>query len=113
MRGMTDSKENIVRLMAAKVLGQALTGDEERALAAWLDASPDNRMLFERVASARDARSIVELEREDYGKKMAARVLEKVGEGSGRSMKRLVYAWAGCAAAVIVACVVVFYGKYP
>lgn len=95
-------------MMAAKALGQVLTGDEERALAAWLNASPENRMLFERVASARDARSIVELEREDYGAKMAARVMERIGEGRSRRLKRQVYAWAGCAAAVIVACVVVF-----
>ena len=105
---MTDLNQNISRLMAAKVLGQPLTEEEEKAFGAWMNTSPENKRLFERVVSMRDTRGIIKLDHEKYGEKMAARVMEKIGERKSKSLKRLVYVWIGSAAAVLVACMVFF-----
>ncbi len=103
-----NSDQIISRLMAAKILGQTLTGEEEKMLEAWTNASPENKRLFERVTGMQDTRRIMELEREKYGEKMAARVMETISKRKSRLLKRFVYAWVGSAAAVILVCVVAF-----
>lgn len=69
--------QDISRLIAAKILGQKLTGEELDKLDEWIKMSPENRELFERVENLEDVRKIIELEKEDYGSRAVSMFVEK------------------------------------
>ena len=100
---MKDEKRDIIQIMAREALGLTLSETEKTRLVKWLEASPDNRQLFERLKSFQDADVILRLEREGYGRRMADRVLRQLGI---RRKRRMAYRWlawtSGMAAAVVV-----------
>lgn len=68
-----DVPYEISRLIAARILGTALTDDENRRLDEWLQASPEHQETFKRVQNLETVARLLELEQADYGKKMATR----------------------------------------
>lgn len=94
--------------MAAKLLGQLLSEEEERRLDEWLDTSLENRMLFERLAKMQDTRELIKLNQEKYGERMAGKVMARIDKQKSRSLKRLLYIWSGGVAAILVGCAIIF-----
>ena len=104
---MESEGQNIIQLMARKVLGVKLSAPEESRLTNWLEKTPANRQLFEQIKSFQDADAILKLEREGYGRRMALRVLRRLRkERKSRSGYRWL-AWTSGVAATIVAVVFV------
>lgn len=64
-----DVPYEISRLIAARILGTALTDDENRRLDEWLQASPEHQETFKRVQNLETVARLLELEQADYGKK--------------------------------------------
>jgi ferric-dicitrate binding protein FerR (iron transport regulator) len=63
----------ISHIIASKVLGQTLSPEDEGVLDAWLNVSESNKVLFERIKSLKTTAQIIELERRNYGGRMATR----------------------------------------
>ena len=87
--------ERIAQLISARMLGQELTEEEKREEQA-------NKDLLEEVRSLRGVRQFVQLEQEGYGEQMAAAFAERCRGGKRRSLRRIVLAAVGSAAAVVV-----------
>ena len=94
--------ERIARLISARMLGQELTEEEKRELDDWLGEEQANKDLLEEVRSLRGVRQFVQLEQEGYGEQMAAAFAERCRGGKRRSLRRIVLAAVGSAAAVVV-----------
>ena len=101
----------MIQLIARKALGVTLSEEEDGRLAEWLEASPENRRLFERVRSLRDADAILRLEREGYGRRMTERVSRRLAAERGRFVGRRWLAWASGVAAVLA--VAAFVALWP
>ena len=54
-------QEQIVRWMAAKILGEPLSAGEERALGMWLAESEEHVRLFERIRGGEAVREMLRL----------------------------------------------------
>ena len=72
-----DKTNHISRIIADKVLGQELSGEDAREFEEWSKATTENEILFERVKSMRTSREILALEQEDYGEKMVGEAYRK------------------------------------
>ena len=94
--------ERIAQLISARMLGQELTEEEKRELDDWLGEEQANKDLLEEVRSLRGVRQFVQLEQEGYGEQMAAAFAERCRGGKRRSLRRIVLAAVGSAAAVVV-----------
>lgn len=94
--------ERIARLISARMLGQELTEEEKRELDDWLGEEQANKDLLEEVRSLRGVRQFVQLEQEGYGERMAAAFVDRCRGGKRRSLRRIVLAAVGSAAAVVV-----------
>ncbi len=93
----------ITRLIARKILGQELPAEEQATLAAWLDASPGNRKLYERVQGGEDTLSIIQIEQAGYGSLMSERFMRsRVTPKPAVAEKRLTLWAAGVAASAAV-----------
>lgn len=101
--------QDISRLIAAKILGQKLTGEELDKLDEWIKMSPENRELFERVENLEDVRKIIELEKEDYGSRAVSMFVEKQNKFTKQKIKRHLYIWMGSVAAIVVAAMMVLF----
>ncbi|MBS7199074.1 MAG: DUF4974 domain-containing protein [Bacteroidales bacterium] len=108
---MEKGTKYISRLIAAKILGQELTGEERDYFDAWMKTSLENRRLFERVEGLEGTQKIIELEKENYGDKMVSLFMKKRDKLVRRNIRRRLYAWLGSAAAIVVATlmVLIFY----
>lgn len=95
--------ERIAQLISARMLGQELTEEEKRELDDWLGEEQANKDLLEEVRSLRGVRQFVQLEQEGYGEQMAAAFAERCRGGKRRSLRRIVLAAVGSAAAVVCA----------
>lgn len=65
---MEDKRQHMIHLMARKALGLTLSEQEESELAAWLEASDENRRIFEQVKTFQDADKMLRLERDGYAR---------------------------------------------
>ena len=97
-----DKTNHISRIIADKVLGQELSGEDAREFEEWSKATTENEILFERVKSMRTSREILALEQEDYGEKMVVRVMTEKGRRERRTVRRRFRAWLGSAAAILL-----------
>ena len=99
-------QEQIVRWMAAKILGEPLSAGEERALGMWLAESEEHVRLFERIRGGEAVREMLRLKAEGYPERMAAAFAARLRrlrrEQRGRRLARL-GRWAGGVAAAVLA----------
>ena len=96
-------QEQIVRWMAAKILGEPLAAGEERALGMWLAESEEHVRLFERIRGGEAVREMLRLKAEGYPERMAAAFAARLRrEQRGRRLARLGRWAGGVAAAVLV-----------
>lgn len=94
---------DISRLIAAKILNRPMSESETQLFDAWMQASESNRALFDRIKSLHATSRILELENEEYGRKMAERFRKEITPPLGTSKRnRQLYAWIGSAAAIVV-----------
>lgn len=90
---------NISELIARKVLGETLTPDEEARLRQWLEEKR-NAATYEEIRRLDIAASMLRLESEDYGERMAARFRRTRQRRFRRLFLRRASVWAGVAAVV-------------
>lgn len=92
---------DISRLIAARILNQPLSEAEQEQLDTWLQAAEANQTLYDRIESLQAASQIMELDKEEYGRKMAIRFKQKISPSIEHSSRRKqLYAWLGSVAAV-------------
>lgn len=97
------SDTEISRLIAAKVLGQELTTEEEVRLNEWLLASDRNRAIYEEAKSMKLASRLMELEQEDYGQKMSDRFVRQQKQARRKLIYRNTAIWlSGVAATALI-----------
>lgn len=106
---MEDKRQHMIHLMARKALGLTLSEQEESELAAWLEASDENRRIFEQVKTFQDADKMLRLERDGYARQMAKRVMRQLVNGQ-RRVRHDLWKWMGgvAAAVAIIVCAVVW-----
>ena len=100
----------MIHLMARKALGLTLSEQEESELAAWLEASDENRRIFEQVKTFQDADKMLRLERDGYARQMAKRVMRQLAVNGQRRVRHDLWKWMGgvAAAVAIIVCAVVW-----
>ena len=100
----------MIHLMARKALGLTLSEQEESELAAWLEASDENRRIFEQVKTFQDADKMLRLERDGYARQMAKRVMRQLAVSGQRRVRHDWWKWMGgvAAAVAIIVCAVVW-----
>lgn len=92
---------DISRLIGAKILNQPLSEAEQQQLDTWLQASEANQALYKQIESLQSASQIIKLDKEEYGRKMAARFKQTISFSAENSNRRKrLYTWLGSAAAV-------------
>ena len=95
--------QKMAQLIAEKTVGKELDDQDLRLFTSWLEASPENRQLFEEIKSGEAIHQIVALERQKYGDQMASEFAKRVG--MPRRNNRHFYLWftgAAAAAAVVL-----------
>ena len=95
-----EKADHLFRLIAAKILQQDLRAEESHELDSWLEASPENRALFERIKRLESTRHILELEQENYGETMVMACMERLRKPA--NTRRRLYLWMGGAAATVL-----------
>lgn len=90
---------NISELIARKVLGETLTPDEEARLRQWLEEKR-NAASYEEIRRLDIAASMLRLEREGYGDRMAARFRQARQKRARRLFMHRASVWMGAAAVV-------------
>ena len=107
---MEDKRQHMIHLMARKALGLTLSEQEESELAAWLEASDENRRIFEQVKTFQDADKMLRLERDGYARQMAKRVMRQLAVSGQRRVRHDWWKWMGgvAAAVAIIVCAVVW-----
>ena len=73
-----NNPDRLSHLIAARIIGTSLTDEENRMLDDWLEASPKNRQLFERVREMKLAARMLELDNANYGKRMATKFKQHI-----------------------------------
>ena len=107
---MEDKRQHMIHLMARKALGLTLSEQEESELTAWLEASDENRRIFEQVKTFQDADKMLRLERDGYARQMAKRVMRQLAVNGQRRVRHDLWKWMGgvAAAVAIIVCAVVW-----
>lgn len=107
---MEDKRQHMIHLMARKALGLMLSEQEESELTAWLEASDENRRIFEQVKTFQDADKMLRLERDGYARQMAKRVMRQLAVNGQRRVRHDLWKWMGgvAAAVAIIVCAVVW-----
>ena len=107
---MEDKRQHMIHLMARKAVGLTLSEQEESELAAWLEASDENRRIFEQVKTFQDADKMLRLERDGYARQMAKRVMRQLAVSGQRRVRHDWWKWMGgvAAAVAIIVCAVVW-----
>ena len=96
-------QEQIVRWMAAKILGEPLAAGEERALGMWLAESEEHVRLFERIRGGEAVREMLRLKAEGYPERMAAAFAVRLRREQRRRRLVRLGRWAGGVAAAVLA----------
>lgn len=96
-------QEQIVRWMAAKILGEPLAAGEERALGMWLAESEEHVRLFERIRGGEAVREMLRLKAEGYPERMAAAFAARLRWEQRRRRLAWFGRWAGGVAAAVLA----------
>lgn len=96
-------QEQIVRWMAAKILGEPLAAGEERALGMWLAESEEHVRLFERIRGGEAVREMLRLKAEGYPERMAAAFAARLRRELRRRWLARFGRWAGGVAAAVLA----------
>ena len=95
-------QEQIVRWMAAKILGEPLAAGEERALGMWLAESEEHVRLFERIRGGEAVREMLRLKAEGYPERMAAAFAARLRWEQRRRWLARFGRWAGGVAAAVL-----------
>ncbi len=101
MLEMKNTFLRIPRLIAKKVLGTSLSAEEEEELNAWMQKE-ENRKTFEEIGTLKWTKRLLELEREQYGEKMAEHFFQQQRRVRRQRMYRLGSLWFGIAAMVLL-----------
>ena len=96
-------QEQIVRWMAAKILGEPLAAGEERALGMWLAESEEHVRLFERIRGGEAVREMLRLKAEGYPERMAVAFAARLRREQRRRRLARFGRWAGGVAAAVLA----------
>ena len=96
-------QEQIVRWMAAKILGEPLAAGEERALGMWLAESEEHVRLFERIRGGEAVWEMLRLKAEGYPERMAAVFAARLRREQWRRRLARFGRWAGGVAAAVLA----------
>lgn len=65
--------QDIASLITRRMLGKELEPEEEKQLDEWLEESAENRETYKLIEETDLAEQILQLEKENYGQRMAAR----------------------------------------
>jgi len=93
----------MAQLIADKIIGKELAKDDLLLLTSWLDASHENRKLYEKIKRGEITLQILELEQNKYGDRMAWELAKKMD--SPKRNRRLYLWFASVAVASSVAVV--------
>lgn len=95
---------HIPPLIAKKALGKPLSEEEESTLQQWLKEE-GNQRIFDEIVTMELAGHILQLQHDDYGRRMADRFAGTLQRERRKRMFRKMVLYAGSAAAVLLVCV--------